>query len=100
MTRRSRIALALLAFACGTITLCALVILLVAVLLVDGVFVLFDWRAELSVREAVASVALLAGTISLFVVAARILWRDGVKRFLHPVQSWAERRMQQQAGRS
>ena len=93
MSHRNRIILALLALAGGMVTLCALVILLVAALLADGVFAVFDWRAEQSLREAVSSIALLAGTIALFLVAARILWRDGVKRFLHLAHYWAEHRM-------
>ena len=90
MTHRARIVLGFAALTAGMAALGALAVLLVAAVLVDGVFVLFDWRGELSARETASSVVLLVGTISLFVIAARIFWRDGVKRFLHLLQYLSE----------
>lgn len=90
MTHRSRIAVAFLALAGGMAALGALGVLLVATLLVDGVFVLFDWRGELTAQESMTAIVLLVGTIVLFAIAASIFWRDGVKRFLHLLRYLAE----------
>lgn len=88
MTHRSRIILALVSLAGGMVALCTLLVFAIAAVLADGALGAFGWNAIVSRRELAIALALLGGCGTLFAIAARIFWRDGVRRFIHLAQYW------------
>jgi hypothetical protein len=88
MTHRSRIILGLAAFGGGMATLVALLILTIAAVLTDGALSAFGWTSVFSRRELAIALVLFFGTVTLLGFAARIFWRDGIRRFLHLAKYW------------
>jgi hypothetical protein len=88
MTHRSRIVFGLFALGGGMVALCVLLVLTVAAVLTDGALGAFGWSAIFSRRELAAALLLFFSTAALFTVAARIFWRDGVRRFIHLLRYW------------
>lgn len=88
MTHRSRIIVGLIALAGGMITLCTLLVLAIAAVLTDGALSAFGWTSVFSRRELALALVLFLGTVTLFITAARIFWRDGIRRFFHLAKYW------------
>lgn len=88
MTHRSRIILGLIALGGGMIALCTLLIFTIAAVITDGALGAFGWQSVLSRRELAAALVLFFGSVLLFTIAARVFWRDGVRRFIHLARYW------------